>query len=277
MRKIQMKTDQRRFVMVYYDFLENKVLSPNEKIIFVYLKLCAGQKVSCYPSIKTIAVKSGLSESTVKRTLASMKEKGIVQSIQRFDAEGQHSNLYVLHDTADIWASQTLEEMLEKKEKASCAPTQEAKADENQIHEDCNSAESQSQERERYSLEDVKAYYSYDAIKGKANVDLARLAIETLYSFLNVNHAVTMQGQSISQMMLTKKLLDLTPKQIEQALDIYAKSKEPQNPKAYLLAILLSVVDGKAKPKSTKAKANKFNNFDQRQYNYDDLETVLTT
>lgn len=35
--------------------------------------------------------------------------------------------------------------------------------------------------------------------------------------------------------------------------------------------------DKEAKPKSTKAKANKFNNFDQRQYNFDDLETVLTT
>ena len=274
MRKITAQIDQRRFCMVYHDFLENRALSSTEKLVFIFLRMFAGQKSTCFPSVKTLASKIGISENTVRKALSELKAKGIIQIMPRINQEGQHSNLYVLHDTAEIWECQSKEEMIQIKEKASCAPTQEAKADENQLQEDTNSMGSQSQAGERYSLEDVKAYYSYDAIKGKANVDLARLAMETLYSFLNVNHAVTIQGQSISQMMLTKKLLDLTPRQIEQALDIYAKSKEPQNPKAYLLAILLSVVDGKAKSTAAEGK-NRFNNFGQRDYDFESLEGSL--
>ena len=274
MRKVELVSDQRRFTMVYNDFLENTVLTQLEKSVFIYLKMYAGQKNVCYPSVKTLASKVGICEKTVKNVIAKLKNKGVIQVINRCDGKGKHSNLYILHDTKELWECQTEEEMIHKKEKALCAATQTGQVDKaHSSEDDTNTETAQSQERERYSLGDIRAYYSYDSIKGKANVDLA---IETIHTFLNVNHAVTIQGQSISQMMLTKKLLDLTPRQIEQALDIYAKSQQPQNAKAYLLAILLSVADGKSKVKTPAADSkNRFTKFEQRAYDFESLEESL--
>lgn len=74
-RKIKITSDQRPFVMTYWDFIESNLFDWNEKRIFIILKKFADKNNQCFPSIKTLCDLSQLSRNTVKKTLQSLKEK----------------------------------------------------------------------------------------------------------------------------------------------------------------------------------------------------------
>lgn len=275
MRKVELASDQRRFTMIYNDFLENRVLSATEKLVFIFLKMFTGQKTSCYPSVKTLASKMSISENTTRKALLGLKAKGIIQILPRFDQEGQHSNLYIIHDTKELWECQSEEEMIQIKEKALCAPTQTGQVDKaHSSADDTNTETAQSQYR--YSMEDIKSQYGYEEILAKTSMDLATLAMQTLFDFLNVTHDITIKGQIIKLIVLNQKLFTLDQQDIIQALGIYSSVKEPIiNPKAYLLTILLSVAGGKSKIKAPADSKNRFTKFEQRAYDFGSLEESL--
>lgn len=68
------------------------------KAMSVYLYLCdrAGRESkSCFPSIKTIGRDLKLSESSVKRSIRELLDRGHIEKEQRFrDNGGKSSNLY---------------------------------------------------------------------------------------------------------------------------------------------------------------------------------------
>ncbi len=68
------------------------------KAMAVYLYLCdrAGRESkSCFPSIKTISRDLKLSESSVKRSIRELQDRGYIEKEQRFrDNGGKSSNLY---------------------------------------------------------------------------------------------------------------------------------------------------------------------------------------
>jgi DNA-binding MarR family transcriptional regulator len=57
----------------------------------------------CYPSQKRLAELAGISISTAKRTLESLREKRIISWITREDERGQTTNIYTLH-IDELWA-----------------------------------------------------------------------------------------------------------------------------------------------------------------------------
>lgn len=70
-----------------------------QRAILVYMYLCArADKASaCFPSIKTIAKDLEISDSTVKRAIKELKQKGFIQIENRTrNNGGKSSNLYTV-------------------------------------------------------------------------------------------------------------------------------------------------------------------------------------
>jgi len=68
-----------------------------EKFVLIMLANYADEKNSCWPSIDTIAENTGLSKSTVLRTVKSLSEKGYLKvGKRRVQSRGFNSNFYTL-------------------------------------------------------------------------------------------------------------------------------------------------------------------------------------
>lgn len=99
----------RPYTVIYNDMLTSKVLTPMEKLVYIYLKQYGE---SIFPSMATIADGTGISKSSVKRLVKSINEKGILEIIHRRDKKnGNTSNMYYLKDNAEIWKATTPEEL----------------------------------------------------------------------------------------------------------------------------------------------------------------------
>lgn len=111
-------TDQRKFTMVYNDFLESNKLSATEKILFIMLKKYANENSKCFPSLKTLADKVGISKQTVITTLDSMEKKGVIHVEKRYNKKTKvnASNMYTLYDIAEMWRDEEKEVIEEIKE-----------------------------------------------------------------------------------------------------------------------------------------------------------------
>lgn len=116
-RKIKSATDQRKFTMIYNDFLESDVLNHYEKLIFIVLKKFANNDtLKAFPSLKTIHKVTGISLSQVRRSIEHMEELGVLSVEHRIDdTKGNQSNLYTLYDYAGIWNAESSDEIKEFK------------------------------------------------------------------------------------------------------------------------------------------------------------------
>ena len=62
-------------------------LSSNDKLVASYLAHCMyGQKLTAYPSVMTIARETSLSESSVRRSIRSLKDAGWIEAISQKNA-----------------------------------------------------------------------------------------------------------------------------------------------------------------------------------------------
>lgn len=61
-KKIKSNTDQRPFSIIYHDFFKSNLLNMYEKIIFIALKIFTDDNNQCFPSIKTLAKLTNISE-----------------------------------------------------------------------------------------------------------------------------------------------------------------------------------------------------------------------
>ena len=104
-KKIKSATDQRKFTLVYNDFLESELLNYYEKMIFITLKRFANNDtMKAFPSLNTIHKLTGISLSQIRRSIEHMEILGVISVEHRTNQEkGNQSNLYILHDYAEIW------------------------------------------------------------------------------------------------------------------------------------------------------------------------------
>lgn len=108
---------ERKYFKTYYDFLYNKILNGNEKLIFIILKSFLdfsmdrdGTNGTVFPTIQTICEITGWGNKKVIRVINSLVDKGVVKRIQR----GLNKpNLYILSDYAAIWAAENVKEVKE--------------------------------------------------------------------------------------------------------------------------------------------------------------------
>ncbi|MBR1443146.1 MAG: helix-turn-helix domain-containing protein, partial [Firmicutes bacterium] len=109
MNDVKVKSNYPSFTIVYNDFLDSEgKLSGYEKLIFILL-LRYGN--NAFPSKNTLVKKSGFSVSTIKRTLKSLEEKGILSRESRKNKfGGDTSNAYILKNYSEFWKNDEQEE-----------------------------------------------------------------------------------------------------------------------------------------------------------------------
>ncbi len=268
-KKIELSTDQRPFTIVFNDFLETNLLDWNEKRIFIYLKKFANNNNQCFPSIKTLCKLSQLSNKTVIKALKGLEEKHIIiKQSRKSEQQGYKSNLYTLHDNAEMWKCENAEELkivtreteLERSirilKNAGYNITKEKKPDSdeptkvtsepslqlNRFDTDNPTSISDQSQAKRYTIEDLKELYGYDDLiiqyPGKqTDIDIV---FDILYDVLNTQKkTIRVNGEDKPRMVVIGKLMKLQSDDLMYAINKYHEQTERiKNVKAYLLTIL---------------------------------------
>ena len=271
-KRIKSATDQRRFTLVYNDFLESDILNYYEKMVFIALKKFAdNDTMRAFPSLKTIHGITGISLSQVRRSIEHMEQLGVISVEHRTDKEkGHQSNIYTLYDYAEIWkvdssnddVAAVVDEISEAKLVAELKArgytvTKEKEPDTLQADQSDNESSTQlnqfdivnttinskeSQEVERYSLVEIRAFYDYDIMVN--DNPFAKNDIDSVMDILHTNLNTTKKtirigGEDKPAMVVISKLMKLTYSEIMYAIDKFKEQTDRiKNPTAYMLTLL---------------------------------------
>lgn len=273
-RKIKSATDQRKFTLVYNDFLESNILNYYEKMVFITLKKFAdNDTMRAFPSLKTIHNITGISLSQVRRSIEHMEELGVLSVMHRIDEnKGHQSNLYTLYDYAEIWkvgSSEEIEEVKKKhfvdltevstdvlleelrrrdkeKEPDKTEPTKvtvEPSTKLNQfdiVNTTINSEKCQ--ELERYTIDQIRQIFDYDILVN--DKPLWQRDIDSVFSILHTalnttKETIRVGGEDKPTMIVIGKLMKLDYSEIMYCIEKYSEQTERiKNPTAYMLTLL---------------------------------------
>ena len=189
-RKIKSATDQRKFTIVYNDFLESDLLDKHEKLIYIAIKRFAdNDTLKAFPSLKTLHKITGISIRWIKKSIEHMEQLGVISVEHREDDEkGHQSNLYTLYDYAEVWKVGSSEDVaavadevsemklvaelkargytvIKEKELEPTEPTKvpvDASTKLNQFNIVNTTTNSEKSQVERYTIDQIRQYYDYD-------------------------------------------------------------------------------------------------------------------
>ena len=115
---VKFQKPERKFSKTYEDFLENTILSCEERMVFIVLRsfvdFSHDEAGTVYPTMETICRRAGMSRPRATRTINKLVSKGIVQKKRRGLTK---SNIYTLIDSPDIWKAESAEDMRQEAEK----------------------------------------------------------------------------------------------------------------------------------------------------------------
>lgn len=82
------------------------MLDKHEKLVYIAIKRFAdNETLTAFPSLKTLHKMTGISIRWIKKSIEHMEELGIISVEHRISEDkGNQSNLYTLHDYAEIWS-----------------------------------------------------------------------------------------------------------------------------------------------------------------------------
>ena len=116
---VKFQKPERKFSKTYEDFLENTILSCEERMVFIVLRsfvdFSHDEAGTVYPTMETICRRAGMSRPRATRTINKLVSKGIVQKKRRGLTK---SNIYTLIDRPDIWKAESAEDMRQEAEKS---------------------------------------------------------------------------------------------------------------------------------------------------------------
>jgi DNA-binding transcriptional regulator YhcF (GntR family) len=255
--------------MVYNDFLKSKLLTPDAKIVFIYLRMHSDNSTGrSFPSLNTLAKETGLSKRTVQRCLLELQDKGAVSIEHRSNDRGTQSNLYTIYDTAKLWNAKDVTEMqsiasglkdaelveylrsrgynVTKKEPAS-GTDQSSEASTsfdklNMVLTTKNPTTDATDCQERYSMENVRELFDYAVLAKDKNCNTSDLdsVMDILYDTLNsTKPTIRVSGEDRPSMVVIGKLMKLTYEEILYSIQKFnERTDRIGNPRAYMLAIL---------------------------------------
>ncbi len=268
-KKIRSATDQRKFTIVYNDFLESDLLDKHEKLVYIAIKRFAdNETLTAFPSLKTLHKMTGISIRWIKKSIEHMEELGIISVEHRTSEDkGNQSNLYTLHDYAEIWSvgssediAAVADEISEMKlvaelrsrgytvTKEKGLETEPTKAQNqaldlkpfNIVNTTTNSGESQ--DLERYTLDQIKQLFDYDIMVHdnpyrQQDIDSV---VNILYTTMNTTKAtIRISGEDKPSMVVVGKLMKLSYSEIIYAIEKYQEQTERiKNPTSYMLTLL---------------------------------------
>lgn len=267
-KKIKSATDQRKFTLVYNDFLESDLLNHYEKSVFIALKKYAdNDTMRAFPSLNRLHKITGISLSQVRRSIDHMKELGVISVEHRIDEDkGHQSNLYTLYDYAEIWSVGSSEDIAAvaneisemklvaelrsrgytvTKEKGLASEPTKAHTQAPQLNQfdivntTTNSGESQ---LERYTTDQIKQLFDYDIMiqdnpYRQQDIDSV---MNILYTTMNTTKAtIRIAGEDKPSMIVVGKLMKLSYSEIMYAIEKYQEQTERiKNPTSYMLTLL---------------------------------------
>ena len=228
-RKIKSATDQRKFTIVYNDFLESDLLDKHEKLIYIAIKRFAdNDTLKAFPSLKTLHKITGISIRWIKKSIEHMEQLGVISVEHREDDEkGHQSNLYTLYDYAEIWNVGSSEDVAAVADEISEAKLvaelrargytviKEKEPDTLQADQSDNESSTQlnqfdivnttinsekSQVEERWSMERIKQHYDYDILLNQKPYEKDTIDgyMDLLYDLLNEKREyITISGNKI--------------------------------------------------------------------------------
>ena len=270
-RKIKSATDQRKFTIVYNDFLESDLLDKHEKLIYIAIKRFAdNDTLKAFPSLKTLHKITGISIRWIKKSIEHMEQLGVISVEHREDDEkGHQSNLYTLYDYAEIWNVGSSEDVaavadeiseaklvaelrargytvIKEKEPDETEPTKvtvEPSTKLNQfdiVNTTINSEKSQ--ELERYTIEQIRQIFDYDILVN--DKPLWQRDIDSVFSILHTalnttKETIRVGGEDKPTMIVIGKLMKLDYSEIMYCIEKYSEQTERiKNPTAYMLTLL---------------------------------------
>ena len=270
-RKIKSATDQRKFTIVYNDFLESDLLDKHEKLIYIAIKRFAdNDTLKAFPSLKTLHKITGISIRWIKKSIEHMEQLGVISVEHREDDEkGHQSNLYTLYDYAEIWNVGSSEDVaavadeiseaklvaelrargytvIKEKEPDKTEPTKvtvEPSTKLNQfdiVNTTINSEKSQ--ELERYTIDQIRQIFDYDILVN--DKPLWQRDIDSVFSILHTalnttKEAIRVGGENKPTMVVIGKLMKLDYSEIMYCIEKYSEQTERiKNPTAYMLTLL---------------------------------------
>ena len=270
-RKIKSATDQRKFTIVYNDFLESDLLDKHEKLIYIAIKRFAdNDTLKAFPSLKTLHKITGISIRWIKKSIEHMEQLGVISVEHREDDEkGHQSNLYTLYDYAEIWNVGRSEDVaavadeiseaklvaelrargytvIKEKEPDKTEPTKvtvEPSTKLNQfdiVNTTINSEKSQ--ELERYTIDQIRQIFDYDILVNDKPV--WEKDIDSVFSILHTalnttKETIRVGGEDKPTMIVIGKLMKLDYSEIMYCIEKYSEQTERiKNPTAYMLTLL---------------------------------------
>lgn len=269
-KKIKSATDQRKFTLVYNDFLESELLNYYEKMIFITLKRFANNDtMRAFPSLNTIHKLTGISLSQIRRSIEHMEILGVISVEHRTNQEkGNQSNLYILHDYAEIWnvdSSKDITEVIDEVSEMKLVAALRAKgytvtkekvpetSEPTKVTEEtstCKSSkrnykvnESNCQEvKEQYSIEWVKEHYEYEVMvyDEPSKRELIDAVINVIHNTLNTTKAnIKINSSDKPIATVINRLIKLGRYEILWAISKYEQQiGKIKNVESYLLTLL---------------------------------------
>ena len=268
-KKLKSATDQRKFTIVYNDFLESDLLDKHEKLIFIAIKKFAdNDTMRAFPSLKTLHRMTGISIRWIKKSIEHMEQIGVISVEHREDDEkGHQSNLYTLYDYAEVWkvgssedVAAVADEVSEMKLVAELRARGYTVTKEKELESEPTKDQTQallnnqfdvvnittnlqkSQEVERYSLEQICILYDYDVMI--SDNPYQKHDIDSVMSILHTNLNTTkptirIGGEDKPSMVVIGKLMKLTYSGIIYAIEKFKEQTERiKNPTSYMLTLL---------------------------------------
>lgn len=266
---ITQSTDQRKYTMVYNDFLTSPKLTDREKLVFILLKMYTTKdSQQAFPSISTLQKHAGLSRNTVLKCIQGLCDKGVISiEHRRSDNNSLTSNLYTLYDRREVWQEETPaadseekqieeEKLIEILEKRGYSITKRSGAADSSIHHEDetdsptqhnttlhNNNNSKSAERQdRFSLQYIHDIYEYDCMVNDAPALRKEIdsIMQILYDTLNTTKpTIRVDGEQVNAMVVTKRLLSIGREEILFCISSYKElTTEVKSPRAYILTQL---------------------------------------
>lgn len=278
-KRIKIASDQRPFVMAYWDFIESNLFDWNEKRLVIILKKFADSNNQCFPSIKTLCKFSQLSKMTVLKALRSLEEKKVITIEHREDADNNRSqsNLYTLYDYPEIWNAESVEliketvdieelrlfelakkkgyQLIKEKELETTVPTKataDSSTQKSPSKEDNTKKLEKSQDLEQYTLEQIHNLLNYDDIINKNSEKKEKIdsIINILHTYLNTNkNTLRINGMDMPAKVVISRLSKLSGDDILYAIEKYEEQseiKEIRNTTGYIMTILYKTLEQKA-------------------------------
>lgn len=265
---IKSATDQRKFTIVYNDFLESELLDKHEKLIYIAIKRYAdNDTLRAFPSLQTLHRITGISVRWIRKSIEHMEQLGVISVEHREDEEkGHQSNLYTLYDYAEIWnvgssgedVAVVADEISEAKLVAELRARGYRVVKEKELESEPTKAQKQALElnqyttinntlkydksQERYTEDQIKKLFDYDILINDYpyNKDEIESVISILYNVLNTQKStIRINGEDRPAIVVIGKLMRLDKDGIIYAINKYkAQSDRIKNPSAYLLTVL---------------------------------------